>query len=718
MPSVSEKQRRAMEAAAHGRSTLGIPKSVGKEFVAADGEAPKGHAAGVVFVAPDGDVLMLRRARSEPNYGGHWALPGGKAEDGETPEVAADREVAEETGHKIAGPKKMLDRILTPNGFVFTTYASPVDEKFVPKLDGEHSGYAWASPDMLPQPLHPSVKRVLGEHIGVAADMSPEDWTALRENFAKWTREEEAEPEHAEDHALMAFDYAMAIAPEQATALRGRDGLAFDFKSKRTYTPEGHLHVAGNNISKANVCPYRGNEIPKWKDLGLDPNRIYQLLRDPEEMRKGAATFNNKPLLSRHVAVTADSHDPDLVMGNVSNVTYEHPYLKGDLGIWRREGIDAVESGKKQQLSSAYRYRADMTPGVYLGVPYDGVMRDIVGNHVAQVVEGRAGDDVVVGDSKLEELPMPKKVLSRTAVAVQGALAVYLQPKLDPKLAMDGKPVDIASLLGTVSRKTFKAQIPAIVKGIKKATDGLLAQDASLEDLPKLLEAFNTGDVTEGSDVDANSGLPVAEMDKDDVSADAEPHAKMLQHLKGKIPEELMAELQAMCGETAGDEDDDENEPGEGKTKPEIKAGKDSKMGKDADPPMKPAKDSDKMDKKDVEAAMDAALKKNTREVEQRVMKRMQDIADARDQVRPLVGDLTMAFDSAEEVRKHALEVAGVKGLEDIHPSAYGALVDAQIRLKPAASRREGGMAMDSRHGASNPKGFAERFPTAARLSS
>ena len=36
MPSKTEKQRRAMQAAAHGKSTLGIPKSVGKEFVAAD----------------------------------------------------------------------------------------------------------------------------------------------------------------------------------------------------------------------------------------------------------------------------------------------------------------------------------------------------------------------------------------------------------------------------------------------------------------------------------------------------------------------------------------------------------------------------------------------------------------------------------------------------------------------------------------------------------
>lgn len=36
MPSVSRQQQKAMFAAASGHSTLGIPKSVGEEFVAAD----------------------------------------------------------------------------------------------------------------------------------------------------------------------------------------------------------------------------------------------------------------------------------------------------------------------------------------------------------------------------------------------------------------------------------------------------------------------------------------------------------------------------------------------------------------------------------------------------------------------------------------------------------------------------------------------------------
>jgi hypothetical protein len=40
-PSVSEAQRLAMQAAAHGKSTLGIPKKVGQEFAAADARKRK-----------------------------------------------------------------------------------------------------------------------------------------------------------------------------------------------------------------------------------------------------------------------------------------------------------------------------------------------------------------------------------------------------------------------------------------------------------------------------------------------------------------------------------------------------------------------------------------------------------------------------------------------------------------------------------------------------
>lgn len=159
MPSVSKKQHDAMEAAAHGHSTLGIPKKVGEEFVAKD--AKPSIAAGVLFVAPDGDMLLLLRSRTEENFAAHWALPGGKADGDETAEECARRECEEELGDVPDGELELLDQINTPNGMVYSTFMQRVEDKFYPKLNNEHAGYIWAPPSDLPSPLHPSVQRLL-----------------------------------------------------------------------------------------------------------------------------------------------------------------------------------------------------------------------------------------------------------------------------------------------------------------------------------------------------------------------------------------------------------------------------------------------------------------------------------------------------------------------------------------------------------------------------
>lgn len=370
-----------MQTALATSSNSAIPAGLRKRDFADDSAATK-HAAGILFVAPDGDVLLLRRSSAEANYAGHWALPGGGVEAGETPEVSALREAREEMGVDAEGRLKPLDRRITPTGTAFHTFAFPTKAKFVPKLNGEHSGYAWAPLDQLPGPIHPAVAQTLKERIGVAEDMKPEDWTGLRDGFLKWmVEEEEAEAEHAEDSAL----------------------LAFDRESVRTVDRDGRMHVAVTNLSKACVNPYRGREIPDWEKLGLDPERIYQLLRDPEELEKGASTFNRIQVLRKHVPVSAEDHQPWDVVGTTgSDAAFEPPYLKNSMTIWEAGAIGDVESDARKELSCGYHYRADMTPGNFRGQNFDGTMRDIVGNHVALVSSGRAGPDVVVGDSAEE----------------------------------------------------------------------------------------------------------------------------------------------------------------------------------------------------------------------------------------------------------------------------------------------------------------------------
>lgn len=152
-----------MEAAAHGHSTLGIPASVGKEFVKADklgSDEGKPRAAGVLLRDSNGRVLFGRRSGTG-DYGGHWALFGGGVEDGETDEDAARRELLEESGYKADNLNHVHEHEF--NGLNFATFAHDVEKPFAPDLTDEHDAWAWAHPSSPPSPLHPGVAATLGD---------------------------------------------------------------------------------------------------------------------------------------------------------------------------------------------------------------------------------------------------------------------------------------------------------------------------------------------------------------------------------------------------------------------------------------------------------------------------------------------------------------------------------------------------------------------------
>lgn len=237
-------------------------------------------------------------------------------------------------------------------------------------------------------------------------------------------------------------------------------GVAVDMaldKSLRSYDQDGRMHIAASNISKATVNPYYGREIPNWQGLGLKPDKIYYMLRDPQELEKAASTFNNLQLLIKHKPVNAEDSERMITVGTTgSDVVYEHPYLRCSLAVWDKEGIDVIENEEQRELSSAYHYDADMTAGEYEGVHYDGVMRNIKGNHVALVDVGRAGRDVVVSD---KDPFFKRNIMSKLKQGAVTRIASMLS-KFSGKVAQDGDidVQDVATIIGALNGEISEAK--------------------------------------------------------------------------------------------------------------------------------------------------------------------------------------------------------------------------------------------------------------------
>ena len=225
-----------------------------------------------------------------------------------------------------------------------------------------------------------------------------------------------------------------------------KDILTFDASTARRIDENGYLHVSGNRITKAVVNPYYGHEIPGWEEAGLDPEKVDYGFRAPEELKKAVGTFSGVPLQLDHHPDSADDPQKQARVGTIgTDAARMDPYVVASLCVWDADAIDAIESGRMKELSCAYRYDPDFTQGTYDGQRYDFVMRNIRGNHVALVEEGRAGPDVVVADKQtVKECSMDENMMQDGDPAIEQkevdlAQAIIDLHRVDP---MTGQLVD------------------------------------------------------------------------------------------------------------------------------------------------------------------------------------------------------------------------------------------------------------------------------------
>ena len=281
--------------------------------------------------------------------------------------------------------------------------------------------------------------------------------------------------------------------------------------SVRRTDDNGYLHVSESHISRATVNPYYGREIPGAADLGLIPDKVYKLLRDPEELKKAAPTFDNLPLLDKHIPLSSfNLDDPKikehLVGSTGTDAAFDGGFLDNSLVIFTQSAINDVEAKKKHELSCAYQYKPVMTPGVYNGEAYDGIMTCIKGNHVSLVAEGRAGHDVKVMDEKMAACSVLRAHdVQRISTALGGD---YYAVKVRCAMGLDvGGSVTIdPAKTYTMPRKEAKQEHVRLVAELEKpASKAVLKREGEEQD-KELRTEIEAKDTAKRKDVNPAEG--------------------------------------------------------------------------------------------------------------------------------------------------------------------------------------------------------------------
>lgn len=179
--------------------------------------------------------------------------------------------------------------------------------------------------------------------------------------------------------------------------------LAFDRAfTLRWHDEDGRLHVERSNLTRVQVAPYHGAEIPGWEALKLDPEKVYYGYRPAEELgdEETIRSVNGIPIQLNHHLDYPDKPAKETRVGSTGDkATFDGTYLSNSLHIQDSDAIDRIKDGSMKQLSLAYHYDPDFkSSGEWKGQKYDFTMRKIRGQHLALVEEGRAGPTCVVED--------------------------------------------------------------------------------------------------------------------------------------------------------------------------------------------------------------------------------------------------------------------------------------------------------------------------------
>ncbi len=175
---------------------------------------------------------------------------------------------------------------------------------------------------------------------------------------------------------------------------------------RRSTDSAGRLTISDCVITASQVNEYRGAEIPGCDRLRLDPNAIYRMYRDPEALKAATSALNGQPLMLDHIAVSSTDPQQLRIIGTVSEARWTGDKIVATISVWDQAAIDLIASNEQRDISAAYAYVPDMTPGTTpRGERFDGTMRGpLEWNHIGLVQTGRVSG-AQVADAALDRRP-------------------------------------------------------------------------------------------------------------------------------------------------------------------------------------------------------------------------------------------------------------------------------------------------------------------------
>lgn len=241
------------------------------------------------------------------------------------------------------------------------------------------------------------------------------------------------------------------------------------------------LDAGGGSLAQAERLPngmLRAPAVPTRVGVltyRFADGRTRRELRPPEEVfaKDSLDSLKMVPVTLEHpeplsTPVTADNASSLSVGHFGDSLEIDGDLVRGTLMVSDSQAVRQVEQGERRELSAGYWRDLDPTPGVYRGVRYDAIQRNIRYNHVAITRRGRAGPEVRI------------RLDSKTAVLV-GDATVHDDPPGGPppmkrKITLDGITYEL-----DCEDSTFQA----LERAISQRDEKLSSLDAELVEARK-----------------------------------------------------------------------------------------------------------------------------------------------------------------------------------------------------------------------------------------